>query len=312
MINIYTLAKTWRYVVIIPAVILFLLFWSLFIFGGGSLDMSLGAWMFLIIVTAISGGMIYGATTSKLVTSPEGIEYTSFGIQVRATWVQVEKIEFALDGIVNLHFKEPVYINRFARILRFLYPCDKIIQLSPYTGDLATSKLLKDLASHVPNSNIPEFAAQLKHSVKTFQEAGIIGLYYLGWFFIWAFFASVFQKSVEVYLTILGLQNADQFLTFVGFSLLIGLFVNTLRLLKQYNSEIIKLDEKGIAHKARAYYLIPLVILLISPLVGLSIWTFFSKSSNVNFDSVIMFLIGAISLPVSTRIERLLFQDNIQ
>lgn len=312
MTNVYVLAKTWRYLMIIPAVILFLLFWSLFIFGDGSLDMPLGAWMLLIVVTAISGSMIYGAITSKLITSLEGIEHISFGIQVRVTWTQVERIEFAPDGIVNLHFKEPVYINGLASALVFLYPYDKTIQLSPYTGDLATSKLLKDLASHVPNSNIPEFASQQKYSVKTFQEAGVIGLYYLGWFLVWALFAIVFQEKADEYLAALGLPNARELLTFIDFSLLIGLFVNTLKLMKQYNAEIIKLDENEIAHKARAYYLIPFVILLISPLVGVGIWTFLPKSSDVNFDSFVMFLIGAASLPVSTGIERLFFRDNIQ
>src|SRR5688572_27480323 len=111
MTNVYPLAKTWRYLMIIPSVLLFILFWSAFLFGGGSLDMPLGAWILLIVVSAISGGMIYFTMTSKIVTSPVGIEYKSFGIQVWASWDNVEKIEFTPDGFVNLHFKEPISTN---------------------------------------------------------------------------------------------------------------------------------------------------------------------------------------------------------
>lgn len=308
MINTYKLAKSWLYLSIIPAAIVLVGIWALYIFGGGSVDMPIGAWMFLIIVNGFAGWVIYCTVTSKIVTSPEGMEYISFGIQMKATWDQVEKIEFTPDGFVNLYFKEPIYTNSFASALRFLYPYDKTIMLSPYTGDLATSSLLKDLANYVPNSNIPEFVAQQKYSVKTFQEAGVIGLYYLGWLIVWFLFGIAFQKSAETYLTALGLRNADQFLGFVGFSLLIGLFVNALRLLRQYNTEIIKLDENGIAHRARAHYLSPLLILVTGSLVGIA---FLPKLLDANIDSIVMFLIGAVSLPVSSRIERLLFQDEI-
>jgi hypothetical protein len=308
MKNTYKLAKTWRYLMIIPSVLLFVLFWSLFIFGGGSLDMPVGAWMLMLVVSAASLGTIYGAMASKLITSSEAIEHTSFGIQVRATWDQVEKIEFTSDGFVNLLFREPVYVNQLARALSFLYQYDKTIQLSPYTGDLATSSLLKDLAKHVPNSNIPEFVVQQKHSVKTYQEAGVIGLYYLGWFIVWITFGIIFQKRAATNLEAFGLQNADKLLVFLGFSLLIGLFINALRLLRQYNAAIIKLDESGIAHTARAYYLAPPIILLIGFMIGIGFRAFLPMRLEI----YIMFLVGLVSLPVSGIIERLLFRDNTQ
>lgn len=313
MTNVYILAKTWRYLMIIPSVILFLLFWSLFFFAGGSLDMPFGAWMLLIVVSAISGGVIYGALTSKIVTSPEGIENLSLGIHVRATWDKVEKIEFAPDGFVNLHFKEPVYTNRVAKILRILYPYDKTIMLSPYTGELATSNLLKDLAKYVPNSNIPTFVAQQKQGIKTYQEAGVIGLYYLGWFVVWSLFALGFQKRTQEFLTSSGLPNTDPILNFIGISLVAGLFFNAIALLRRYNAEIIGLDENEISRKARTYYLGPLVMIVISFLIGGGIWVFSPTLLKSNLVVLLMFLIGRRVLhPVSSAIERILFQENVQ
>ena len=271
--------------------------------------MPFGAWMLLIVVTSISIGMIYFTLKSKIVTSPEGIEYTSFGIQAKATWNQIEKIEFTPDGFVKLYFKEPIYTNSFVNALY-----DKTILLSPYTGDLSTSNLLKELANYVPDSNIPEFVAQQKYSVKTYQEAGVIGLYYLGWFIVWFLFAIGFQKRVEEYLATLGLSDIDPMLTFVGLSLVIGLFINSMILLRRYNAEIVKLNENEISHKARTYYLSPLVIILISVLVSIGTRAFLQTRPNNEFNipSYIPFLIGVVALWVSTRIERLLFRDDLE
>jgi hypothetical protein len=311
MINAYKLAISWRYLMIIPSAILFIMFWSLFIFGGGSLDMPIGAWMLMIFVSGFTGWIIYGAQISKIATSPDGIESVMLGIRVKAAWDKIEKIDMAPDGFVNLVFKEPIYKGEFANAFLGLLGYHKIIQLSPFIDDLATSILLRDLAKYVPNSNIPEFVAQQKHSTKPYQQAGIIGLYYLAWFITWALFAILFQKKAEQYLATIGLPNIDPFLTFVGFSLVIGLFVNAMSLLKGYSAEILKLDPNEASHKARTYYLSPLVIILISFLAGIGIWTFIKTRSDTNFEVLIMFLIGAASLWVSARIERLVFRDNV-
>src|SRR5687767_8307832 len=108
MIKTYKLAKSWRYLSIFPAAMLFVGIWALYIFGGGSVDMPIGAWMFLIIVNGFAGWIIYSTMISKIVTSLEGIEYISFGIRGWAAWDTVEKIEFTPDGFVKLHFKEPI------------------------------------------------------------------------------------------------------------------------------------------------------------------------------------------------------------
>jgi len=141
--------------------------------------MPVGVWALLIVVSAILGGMIYGTMASKIITSPKGIEHISFGIHVRATWDKVEKIEFTHDGLVKLLFKEPIWTNKLATVFLFLYPYNKMIMLSPYAGDLPTSNLLTDIAKYVPNSNIPAFVAQQKRTTKTYQEAIMIGFYYL-------------------------------------------------------------------------------------------------------------------------------------
>lgn len=275
--------------------------------------MPLGAWMLLLVVSIISIGMIYGALTSKFVTSPEGIEHFSFGIQVKAAWNQVDKIEFTPDGSVNLLFRESVYTNGLARALRFAYPYDKTIQLSPYTGNVANSGLLKDIEKHISISNSPVSIAEKNESTKTYQEAVVIGLYYLGWFVAWFLFALGLQERLGELLATWGLSNAHAILTFVGLSLVIGLFVNSIILLKRYNVEITKLDANGVAHKARAYYLNPLVISLVSSLIGgiiPAVLPILLESRTIYV--LVLFLIGRVALPISSRIERVLFQDSVQ
>lgn len=310
MINAYKFSNTWRYLLIIPSIILFLLFWLLYIFGGGSLDMPIAAWTPLIVVSAISGWVIYGTMISKLTTSPNSIESVTLGIRVEATWDKVEKIDMTPDGFINLVFKEPIYTSKLANVLFGLLAYDKIIQISPFIDDPATSDLLKDIAKYVPNSNIPKFVAQQKHSTQTYQKAGMIGLYYFGCFIAWALFALFSQKRFEEYLAALGLSNADPILTFVGLSLVIGLFVNTMSLLKGYNAEVVKLDEYEISHRARTYYLSPAVTIAISFFVGMGIWAFKQTHPDVDFEVPIMFLMGTVSLWISSKIERLLFGDD--
>jgi hypothetical protein len=308
MTNVYLLAKTWRYLTIISAVLLFVFFWSIFLLSGGAVNMPLGAWILLLVVSVVSVGMIYGALTSKFITSPLGFEHLSFGIRMWATWDQVESIEFTPEGFINLHVKEPISINILGGAWRFLYSYDKTIQLSPYIADLATSDLLQDIANYIPHSNIPAVIAQPKSRTQTYQEAGVIGLYYLGWFIIWFLFSMGLQKRLEEFLATWGLSNAHSILTFVGLSLVIGLFVSATISLRRYNADIVKLDERGISRQARTYYLSPFVIILISSLISYSI----TAVLPILFESriiyvLVLFLIARVALPVSSKIERILF-----
>jgi len=74
-------------------------------------------------------------------------------------------------------------------------------------------------------------------------------------------------------------------------------------LLRRYNAEIVKLDENGVSHKARTYFLGPLVIIVIGFLIGISIWTLLPTVLESEAVLPILFLIGLASLPVSSAIE---------
>lgn len=308
--NTYKLAKIWQSLLIVPSVCLILLFWSLVFIEDDLSGIPVGAWVFIITVTAISSSFIYNAVTSKIITSPEGIASVSFGIRVNVAWDKVEGIDVNQQGFVNLVFKEAIYRNRLVNILLSPLAYEKTFQLSPYIDDLATSNLPRDIAKYAPVGNIPAFVAQQKRSTKTYQKAGMIGLYYFGWFIVLFLFAIGFQNSVEEYFAKVGLINTGLILDFVAFSLVIGLFVSTISLLKRYNGEIDKLGENEVSHRARAYYITPLIIALISSVIGVAIWIFLRKTSD--FEVYLMFLIGVISLWVSSKIERLLFTDNGQ
>jgi len=311
MIQSYKLTKTWQYFLIVPPVCLLLLCWLPVFFGDVLSGIPGAAWVLLVIISGIAGLLIYGTRISKIITSPEGIESVILGIQVKAKWDKVIRID-TIGGYITLICEESIYRNKLANYFPRFLVSNKAIQLSPFIDDFATSNLLKDVVKYVPNANIPEFAAQQRHWTKTNQKAGVIGLYYFGWFTAWWLFGVFFQDAVEEHLASLRVSNAGPILTFVGVSLVIGLFVSTMSLVQRYNTAIVNSDGKEIVHKARAYYLSPLVTILISCVVAIGIWTFEKTYSDADFEIFLMFLIGILSLWISGRIERFLFRDTTQ
>lgn len=311
MTNTYKLAKTWQWLLIAPSVSLILLFLLLPFIDTGSDGIS-GYILPFLIVGGISGSMIYMALTSKLLTSPEGIESVSFGIRIKVTWDQVEKIDINPYGIVNLVFKESIFKSRVVTALLHPLAYDRTIQLSPYIEDLATSNLLRDIEKYVaksnvpePNSNIPEFVNKQKRSLKTYQKAGVIGLYYFVFFIAYAFFAIILQRRVEDFFTALGWSDVALFAKIASGSLIYGIFINAMNLLG-YNAAIENANENEISHKARAHYLSPVAILLLGSLV-----TIVSSNIDVEVPVFVILLTGILSPRVSTFMERLLFQDNV-
>jgi len=312
MKNTYILARTWRYLLIVSSVGLTIGFlFPVFIgnFSGKASDFIWPA----VIIGGISGTLTYGTVTSKIMTSPEGIETVAFGVKVQATWDKVERVDINHYGFVNLFFKESLYknqlVNSFLRPLAY----DRIIQLSPYIDDLATSNLIKDVAKYVPNNNIPEFVAQNRSSTKNFQKVGAIGLYYLVCLFLLVLFAFVFRKGAE-YLESSGFHNATLVSYLMTTTLMLGLFFNSMGLLG-YNAEIANLQAPEISHKARSHYLSPIVALLLGLLGGAIIWGILQSRSIIveregNF-AIVAFILGAVSLRASGAIERLIFKDDV-
>jgi len=315
MINVYSPARIWRYLLIASSVGLFLMLLLpsfLGIYSGKVSDLIWTAF----IVGGLSGLFTYLSLLSKIVTSPEGIECVEFGIRAKARWDKVERVDINGYGFVNLVFKESIYRNRLVNYILRPLAHNKMIQLSPYMDDLGTSNLVKDVASFVPNCNIQEFIVEHKRNNKTYLRVGTIGLYYLGWFFVMVILAFVLTKVAE-YLEVSGFSNMTLVSYIMVTSLLIGLFVNVMNLLVGYIADISILDEYEITHKARTHYLSPIVILFLGFIVGLGIWAILNSRSIILPDddygifSLVAMLLGAVSLQVSSRAERLIFRNRV-
>jgi len=310
MRNTYMLARTWRHLLIGSSVGLTLMFLLPPLLGnisGKPIDFVWAA----LIVGLISGCLTYGTVTSKIVTTPEGIENVSFGIKVKASWEKVERVDINPYGFVNLFFKEPLFKSQFVNSLLRPLAYDRTIQLSPFMDDLATSNLLKDIEKYVPNSNIPEFVVEQKTTTKEYQKVGAIGLYYFGWFIALGFLAVLSRKGSE-YLETAGMVNANVISYILTISLMIGILVNGLGLLG-YSAELAHLNENDISRKARTHYLSPPVIILISLLIGMCILAVLNSRSiiveNESDFALVAMLIGAVSQRASNFIEKLFFRN---
>lgn len=312
MKNIYTIAPIWRYLVIISSIGSVLLFLFPVFIGNFSGKASDFIWSALA-VGCISGVITYGIITSKVITSPEGIESISFGIKTIAAWDKVEKVDINSYGFVNLFFKEPLYKNQLINGLYRSLASDRIIQLSPYIEDVATSDLLRDIAKYIPNSNVPEFIAKNKRNAQSFQKIGMLGLYYLVFFLLLIPFTFALRKGAE-HLESSGLQNITLISYIITTSLIANLFLSGIRLLN-YNSEISKLKNQEISRKARAYYLSPFITLVMSFVISIIIWAILEFRSVVitreETFAIVPLLIGAASLLVSGVIEKLIFKKNV-
>lgn len=312
MRNSYMLARTWRYLLIGSSIGLVVMILLPPLFGNISGKPSDFLWAALI-VGVISGSLTYGTVTSRIITSPEGIENVSFGIKVTASWDKVERVDINSYGFVNLFFKEPLFKSQF--IISLLRPLayERTIQLSPFMDDLTTSNLLKDIAKYVPNSNIPEFIVEQKPTKKEYQKVGTIGLYYFGWFMVLVILAFLSRKGSE-YLETAGIANANVISYILTISLMIGLLINGLGLIG-FNAEIADMNENDISRKTRTHYLSPFVTMSLSLLIGIGILVVLNSRSIIveresNFALVAM-LIAAVSQRASSFIEKLLFKNQM-
>jgi hypothetical protein len=264
-------------------------------------------------ILAVMIGFSYGTASSRIITYTDGVECVSFGLRVKVPWSQVERLDINSFGFVNLVFKQPIYKNRLVNSLLKPLAADRTIQLSPYIENLETSGLLKDIANFVPGLNIPEFVSVHKRGTKLNQKAGRIGLYYLGWLIIMVALAYGLRQGVE-YFEGLGSQNLDLVTSIAINGLMIGLFIDGMSLLG-YNEAISRLDEVSISRKARTYYLCPVVILILGLILGLGIWSALRLSSirisedDLGIFSLLAIFLGIGSLPITGRIEKIIFRN---
>lgn len=312
MTNVYKVARTWQYLMAGASVALILVC-LLPVFAG---EISIDYIGSVLVVGGILGVLSYGVMASKIITSPDGIEYRSFGLRVQGTWDQVEKMDINPYGFVNLRFKKSLFKNRLAKGLFHPFAYDKTIQLSPYLDDLATSKLLHDIEKYIPANRLPKSLAKHKRSHKPYQRVSTIGLYYLGWVPFLILLIITLPKWAKD-LEASGLSHIPSVSQVTVISLFVGLLANAVGLLG-YNSDIADLTENNISHLARAYYLGPIVAFLLGFLIGIGMWFIIRAGLIVvSENSYGMFsLIGILSATVSVRVryslERLLFQGKRQ
>ncbi len=324
MTNIHRLARTWRYLLTVCCVELILIFLFPVIIGLIFNSPPKDPWGFVWSATlfgGVFGSLVYVAIQSKIITSPEKIEWFSFGVRVEEIWNNVEKlIVNRANGSIELVFKVPVYKKGSGAFLLRLGYDARTLYISSYIDDSTSSNLLDDIARYMPRSDILEFNKKYNRKIKTYQKAEVIGLYYLVWLFP-PLIAAVVVVAITAQMEALQQANFTLGFGIMWVSLLIALFVNGLSLITLvvrgrqtlgYSAKIINLPQKIVAREARSHYLSPLVSLLLGFLVGFLIWvvghfqsTLIADNSLVVFVSLIL---GGISFWVSRKLERLIFR----
>ncbi len=308
MTNLYRLARAWRAILIVCSAGLVLIPIGLAV--ASPRDSALVPVVLLFIgLAALSCGALF----SRIIISPSGIEYRLLGTRATAAWDKVDRIDLNPFGFINLMCREPIYQGQIVNFLLRPLGYNRTIQLSPYIDDLGTSPLLLDLAQYLPNSSIRELMAAHRRSEKPFHKVGFIGLYYLGWLFLLLGITGGLRTGAA-YLEGLGWLNATLISDLVEASLILALLFNGLGLIS-YNARIASLDSEGISHVARALYLYPLLVLLLSLVMAWVIWAVLRLASIVLveedyglFSLVVGCLLAAVSLRLSSKVERLVFR----
>jgi hypothetical protein len=146
--------------------------------------------------------------------------------------------------------------------------------------------------------------------IENYQKVGTIGLYYLGVLILMVPFAFLVGGSAH-YLEASGFQNASLIFYFMHSSLLASLVVGTVILLGYY-AQTEHLKDIKIARRARTFYLVPVITLLLSFVAGIGTWTVLQfRSIIVEEDAdfaLVAIVLGIVSLRVSSAVEGLIFK----
>ncbi len=305
----HQLNRNWRYLLIVSGCVglFFFVLLSFFVASTTLLDTVLTGGLFLL----IGGAAIYTAVSSRIVTSPEGLEYSSLGLRTKVPWSSIQGIHMNESGQVNLLTTERLYWLPVLNALMHALGIDQVIQLSPFIDDISTSGLLADIAKYAPTTNVSEFLALHAKDSKPVHGAGALFLYYFC-AFIFGNIPVLAVIGIAKHFQDLGWQdfNIVGTVVYAGFSF--GIFVNAFSLV-QYHIETRNLPPYKTARKARAHYLSPLVVFVTTLLAGLAFWL----SSRGGWiaaaeadASIIGLLVALPSLWLSSRLERVIFPRN--
>jgi len=103
----------------------------------------------------------FGTLTNKIILSPTGFKYVSFGISLFMAWDTAEKVVFDNYGIVNILFKEAIFQNHWANKILLPIASGHAIQLSAFIDDLTSSNLVRDIKHFAPDCDISEIEEEL-------------------------------------------------------------------------------------------------------------------------------------------------------
>ena len=153
--KIYKFAKPQRHLLIIFSLSLLTIFLLLTIYFTIPFD-GIGFIWLAIILMAIIIVFTFGTVTNKIILSPLGFEYVSFGISLLMSWSLVEKIGIDDFGFISIFFKEPIFRNRWANRILLPIATGHVIQLSSFIDDVSSTNLIKDIKHFAPDCDISD------------------------------------------------------------------------------------------------------------------------------------------------------------
>ncbi len=236
----------------------------------GALPPTLKDLLSVALFVVLGGIGIACGITSEIITSPEGLEYTSIGWRVSLAWPGIKEVRENESGIVNLVSKESLYRSRIVNSLLHPLGADRMIQLSPFIQDIGSSNLLKEIARYAPDTGVAELIARHPITLRAYQKVGGIGFYYVGLLLVSVVLAAVMRQAADK-LTSIGFVNMTMVSTIASIGFLVGIFLTAGNLLG-YNAEIAGLSERQVRARAGRYYVAPIMLLLASLAVGLILW----------------------------------------
>ena len=163
--KVYKFAHPRRHLAVIGLLILLISLLLLIIYTTVPTNITGFVWLGIILM-AIIVAFTFGTITNKIILSPAGFKYISFGISLLMAWDTVEKVSFDNYGIVKIIFREPVFQNRWVN--KILLPIDSghAVQLSSFIDNSSSSNLIRDIKYFAPNCDISDIETRKNNSTK--------------------------------------------------------------------------------------------------------------------------------------------------
>jgi hypothetical protein len=164
-VKIYKFANPQRHLAIISLLIILISLLLVIVYKNAQSEVIGFIWL-AIILMGIIAIFTFGTITNKIILSPKGFNYVSFGISLLMAWDTVEKVVFDDYGIVNILFKEAIFQNHWVNKILLPIASGHAIQLSVFIDDLTSSNLVRDIKYFAPGCDISEIEEQLAKAAR--------------------------------------------------------------------------------------------------------------------------------------------------